>query len=161
MDCQNRNGAGKGFGLPHHRWAVVLILGSLIGGTGCARKPQADGSTPESAWKFFDQRMQKGDLRGAAACFAYSHWAEQQNPDWSTFAPTQRKLVLDKMQQDCENALKQWTYPSGGCAVQQVQTRGTEALLNVAGGGQNFQVTMVQTEGQWKILSGVPPRPGF
>jgi hypothetical protein len=161
MDRKNQHGIGAGF--PPCRWAAVLILawGSLIGGNGCAPKSRADGSTPESAWKAFDRRMQKGDLRGAASCFAYSRWAEQQNPDWSTFAPTQRKLVVDKLQEDCENALKQWSYPPGGCSVQQVQTQGTEALLIVGGGGRSFQVTMVQTEGQWKILSGVPPQPGF
>jgi hypothetical protein len=140
---------------------LVLVLGIAGLMTGCSKKEKlADWSTPENSWKNFDERMQKGDVTGAAMCVAYSKLAEQQNSDWGTFAPSQRKLVVDKMRAEWENALKGWTYPTGGCPVQQAQTQGEVATLTVGTSGQSFQVQMVQTEGGWKILSGVPPAAG-
>lgn len=158
---QNRPGGGGVF--PDGRGAAILILtlGSLIAGNGCASPKRIHWTTPESVWQAFDQRMQKRDFRGAALCFDDNALAQQQNSDWNAFAPTQRKLVLDKMREERANALQQWQYPPGGYSVQQVRNLGTEAVLNVGNGSSGFQVTVVQTEGQWKILRGVPPRAGF
>jgi len=136
---------------------LALAWGLALAGAGCGKK-SGDFSSPEAAFKTFDQAMQKKDYALAASCFAYEAQAQQQNSDWDTIQKGQRQLIIGKLRAQQKQNLAQWPYPEGGLTVSQQATQGNFAQLAVTGGGQTLQVQMTQTADGWKILSGVGGR---
>ena len=135
----------------HYRiFAYVLAIAAIAAVTGCG----GGASGPEAVARGFVDAMKAGDTQKAAEFWDYITSARQQNENWDQIPQAQRKLIIQKLQENQAKTLQRWTrYFSTETKVAEVKVSGNRASA-VLDGGQGGALQLVKIDGDWYV-SGV------
>jgi len=130
--------------------ALVAVCVALAGG--CAKESR---DTPEACMKAFDRYMLGAQTHKASTLFALSKWGEDNSTDWSTYAPSQRDLIVKSLRSEKAGQLgaMQERYAKAGYKITSLQVTGEWASLTLAGAGDPIPVRLYKEKSGWGIYS--------
>jgi len=133
--------------------ALVLVAAGIVSLlAGCGGPKSLAGNSPQATARGFVDAMAAGDYDLAATGFDYEQYARGANPDWDTFAPQQRKEIVEKLQEQKASELQALSgMLAEGAQVGAAQTQGTRATVPITAGATTVQLHMIQQDGQWYI----------
>ena len=133
--------------------ALVLVAAGIVSLlAGCGGPKSLAGNSPHATARGFVDAMAAGDYDLAATGFDYEQYARGANPDWDTFAPQQRKEIVEKLQEQKASELQALSgMLAEGAQVGAAQTQGTRATVPITAGATTVQLHMIQQDGQWYI----------
>ncbi len=131
---------------------LLPVAGFIALTTGCGGPKTIASDSPQATAQGFIDAIKAGDFDLAATAFDYATSARQQNPDWDTFAPQQRKEIVQKLQERKASELQALSgMLAEGVQVGQASTQGTQAIVPVTAGATTIQLYMSQQDGRWYI----------
>jgi hypothetical protein len=129
----------------------LALLATLLL-AGCSEDDTIARATPQATAEAFIEAMQAGEYEKIAAARDYETWARQQNPDWDTFSPSARDLIVDKLQEDeAEKMAALAGMFTGEASVSDVQEQGNTATATLSVGANALTLRMNKIEGKWHI----------
>lgn len=136
-------------------WPVLcaaLGLFVLSAVAGCGKKAQAATSAQEAV-ELFLQRLSAQDYEGAADLIAWPAMAAVSNPDWHSFPPSQRKLIIDRVRSESMSDLQALSDEvAKGAAELRPQPTESPDMFLVQTAGQPLFIRTVQTQDGWQVL---------
>ncbi len=159
--------AARGFPYPAGRltapgWLLAAGLAALLPWTtGCGQQKR---TTPEACLSAFDAAMRAGNGDKAASLFALDRVAADNNSDWDAAAPSQRKLIVDRMREQKAAELATWRdgYRQQDYKPSTPQESGEWASASLVGASDTRAVRLCLSKGEWCVYSvgGQPTVPG-
>ncbi len=126
---------------------IIALMWGLIGACGCG-KPSAEGVADT-----FVAAMVSGDTLAAAQHWDYVTYARKQNPDWDTFATSQKNLII-KEAKFAEKRAKELDYWKlhflRGTEVDNIIETGDSAIAQLKG-GRAGELNLIKIEDAWYV----------
>jgi len=140
---------------------LAVKLGSLLAPglclimlTGCGGPASIARGTPRETAKAFVDAIQAADYDAIAKGWDYETYARSENPDWDELDRGKRKMIIDELQRqraDDVEALAGMLV--GEVHIGETQTEGDRATLQLGTGMVHLDMTLINTEGVWKVLA--------
>ena len=126
---------------------IIALMWGLIGACGCGN-PSAKGVADT-----FVAAMVSGDTLAAAQHWDYVTYARKQNPDWDTFATSQKNLIIKeaKFAEKRAEELDYWKlhFPRG-TEVDNIIEEGDSAIAQLKG-GRAAELNLIKVEDAWYV----------
>jgi len=133
---------------------VLLTLLATLLLAGCGGEETIARKSPKATAEAFIEAMQVGDYEKVAAGRDYETWAAQENPDWETFSPKARDLIVSKLQEDEARKMQALAGMfTGEASVGDVQEQGNTATVIINAGANSLELEMNNIEGKWYVYS--------
>ena len=132
--------------------ATACALTSLVL-VGCAGPKTIARDTPKATIQAFVDAMKSGDYDAIAAGWDYEIAARADNSDWDSIPKGQRKLIVDKLQENKASEVSSLGgMMTGEATVGEATNQGQRALVPVTVGQATTRILLVQVDDVWKVL---------
>ena len=126
---------------------IIALIWGLIGACGCG-KPSAKGVAD-----VFVAAMVSGNTLAAAQHWDYVTYARKQNPDWDSFATSQKNLIIKeaKFAEKRAKELDYWKlhFPRG-TEVDNIMEEGDSAIAQLKG-GRAGEIHLIKIDNTWYV----------
>jgi len=128
---------------------VVAVLCLVVVGCGKGR----EAASPEAVAKEFVEALKAGEYAKASDLMAWERISESRNADFSTFATSQRNLIISKTKEDEQGQLQAVAARLAGAEVGPAQVSGESATVTVQTQSGPATITLRKEDKGWGVYS--------
>ncbi len=132
--------------------SVALLAALVVIGSGCGKQATVYNS-PQAVAQALGECLQRADWQGAAKLFAIEKQCAEQATDWNTYAPQQRREIVQKMLQAKASELKELGLPQDAYSVSGQRSAQGGTYVQLKGQRALLLLFVVNTDKGYKIYS--------